>query len=47
LVHSARNILKGTEKHLDDLALTAGVTLEWKTLLRDLDRVEQLCIRHR
>jgi hypothetical protein len=35
------------QKRLDDLALTAGVTLEWKTLLRDLDRLQQLHIRHR
>jgi hypothetical protein len=35
------------QKRLDDLALTAGVTLEWKTLLRDLDRLQQLRIRHR
>ena len=26
---------------MDDLALTVGVTLEWKTLLRDLDRLQQ------
>jgi hypothetical protein len=35
------------QKRLDDLALTAGVTLEWETLLRDLDRLRQLRIRHR
>jgi hypothetical protein len=35
------------QKRLDDLAQTAGVTLEWKMLLRDLDRLQQLRIRHR
>jgi hypothetical protein len=35
------------QKRLDDLALTAGVTLEWKILLRDLDRLQQLRVRHR
>jgi hypothetical protein len=35
------------KKRLDDLALSAGVTLEWKTLFRDLDRLQQLRIRHR
>jgi transposase len=35
------------QKRLDDLAQAAGTTLEWKTLLRDLDRLQQLRIRHR
>jgi hypothetical protein len=35
------------QKRLDDLAQSAGVTLEWKTLLRDRDRLQQLRIRHR
>ena len=35
------------QKRLDDLAQAAGVTLEWKTLLRDLDRLQQLRIRYR
>ena len=35
------------QKRLDDLAEAAGTTLEWKTLLRDLDRLQQLRIRHR
>src|SRR6516164_11425168 len=35
------------QKRLDDLALTAGVTIEWKILLRDLDRLQQLRVRHR
>jgi hypothetical protein len=35
------------QKHLDDLAQGAGLSLEWKTLLRDLDRLQQVRIRHR
>ena len=35
------------QKRLDDLAQTAGVTLEWKMLLRDLDRLQQVRIHHR
>jgi Transposase DDE domain len=35
------------QKRLDDLAEAAGTTLEWKTLLRDLDRLQQLRMRHR
>jgi transposase len=34
------------QKHLDDLSREAGVTPEWKELLRDLDRLQQLRIRH-
>ncbi len=35
------------QKHLDDLAQAADLILEWKALLRDLDRLQQLRIRHR
>jgi transposase len=35
------------QKHLDDLSREAGVTPEWKELLRDLDRLQQVRIRHR
>src|SRR5262249_21091075 len=35
------------QKRLDDLAQSAGLSLEWKTLLRDLDRLQQLRLRHR
>jgi len=35
------------QKRLDDLAHTASISLEWKTVLRDLDRLQQLRIRHR
>ena len=35
------------QKHLDDLARQAGLTPEWKELLRDLDRLAQVRIRHR
>ena len=35
------------QKHLDDLARQAGFAPEWKDLLRDLDRLAQLRIRHR
>jgi transposase len=33
-------------KHLDDLLVEAKVTSEWKILLRDLDRLTQVSIRH-
>ncbi len=35
------------QKHLDDLAREAGLAPEWKHLLRDLDRLAQVRIRHR
>jgi len=35
------------QKHLDDLMREAGVTPEWRDLLRDLDRLSQARIRHR
>lgn len=35
------------QKHLDDLARQAGFAPEWKDLLRDLDRLAQVRIRHR
>jgi len=35
------------QKHLDDLSRQAGLVPEWKELLRDLDRLQQLRIRHR
>ena len=35
------------QKHLDDLAAPAGLAPEWKDLLRDLDRLQQVRIRHR
>jgi Transposase DDE domain len=35
------------QKRLDDLAQAAGLILEWRALLRDLDRLQQLRIRHR
>jgi len=35
------------QKHLDDLSREAGVTPEWKELLRDLDRLQQVRIAHR
>ena len=35
------------QKRLHDLAQSAGVSLECKTLLRDLDRLQQLRLRHR
>ena len=35
------------QKHLDDLLRQAGITPEWKDLLRDLDRLPQVRIRHR
>ena len=34
------------QKHLDDLSREAGVTLEWKQMLRDLDRLQQARLRH-
>ncbi|HVP99777.1 MAG TPA: IS1634 family transposase [Roseiarcus sp.] len=35
------------QKHLDDLSRQAGLVPEWKDLLRDLDRLQQVQIRHR
>ena len=35
------------QKCLEDLSRQAGVIPEWKTLLRDLDRLQQVRIRHR
>jgi transposase len=35
------------EKHLDDLLRQAGLVPEWKDLLRDLDRLAEVRIRHR
>jgi hypothetical protein len=35
------------QKYLEDLSRRAGVIPEWKTLLRDLDRLQQVRIRHR
>ncbi len=35
------------QNHLDDLAREAGVTPEWKQLLRDLDRLQQVRLAHR
>src|ERR1700687_5274079 len=35
------------QKHLDDLARQAGLAPEWKELLRDLDRLQQVRIRYR
>ena len=35
------------QKHLDDLARQAGLTPEWKDLLRDLDRLQQVRIHYR
>jgi hypothetical protein len=35
------------QKHLDDLIRQAGLASEWKGLLRDLDRLAQVRIRHR
>ena len=34
------------QKHLDDLSREAGVMLEWKQMLRDLDRLQQARLRH-
>jgi hypothetical protein len=35
------------QKHLQDLASESGARLEWTPLLRDLDRLQQVRIRHR
>ena len=35
------------QKRLDDLAQSTDLSLEWKTLLRDLDRLQELRLRHR
>ena len=35
------------QKQLDDLMREAGVTPEWRNLLRDLDRLAQVRLRHR
>jgi transposase len=35
------------QKHLEDLAREAGIAPEWKHLLRDLDRLQQVRIAHR
>ena len=35
------------QKHLDDLSREAGVTPEWKDLLRDLDRLQHVRLVHR
>ena len=35
------------QKHLDDLLRQAGFVPEWKDLLRDLDRLAEVRIRHR
>ena len=35
------------QKHLDDLLRQAGLVPEWKDLLRDLDRLQEVSIRHR
>ena len=35
------------QKHLDDLLREAGLAPEWKDLLRDLDRLAEVRIRHR
>jgi hypothetical protein len=35
------------QKYLEDLSCQAGVVPEWKSLLRDLDRLQQVRIRHR
>jgi hypothetical protein len=35
------------KKHLDDLARQAGLTPQWKDLLRDLGRLQEVRIRHR
>ena len=35
------------QKHLDDLLRQAGLVPEWKDLLRDLDRLAKVRIRHR
>ena len=35
------------QKYLDDLSIEAGVTPEWKELLRDLDRLQQVRLQYR
>jgi hypothetical protein len=35
------------QKYLEDLSCQAGVVPEWKSLLRDLDRLQQVRVRHR
>ena len=35
------------QKHLDDLLRQTGLAFEWKDLLRDLDRLAEVRIRHR
>jgi transposase len=35
------------QKHLDDLSREAGVVPEWKELLRDLDRLQNVRLEHR
>ena len=35
------------QKCLEDLSRQAGIVPEWKTLLRHLDRLQQMRIRHR
>jgi transposase len=35
------------QKYLEDLSREAGIVPEWKTLLRDLDRLQHVRIRHR
>jgi hypothetical protein len=35
------------QKYLDDLSIEAGVTPEWKELLRDLDRLQQARLQYR
>ncbi len=35
------------QKHLNDLTRENGLALEWKRLLRDLDALQQVQIRHR
>jgi hypothetical protein len=35
------------QKHLEDLSRETGVAPEWKELLRDLDRLQQVRLQHR
>jgi len=35
------------QKYLDDLSIEAGVTPQWKELLRDLDRLQQVRLQYR
>jgi hypothetical protein len=35
------------QKYLDDLSCEAGVAPEWKELLRDLDRLQQVRLQYR